>query len=382
MESIVRRESVMLFSRVARTWGAVAVLLVCGLSVDGADYLGLTPGTPALKSAGPLAFGPYGVLLVGDTKAAAIFAIDTGDVKGDPASVQWSIEGMEAKLAEVLSASADDIQIHDLAVNPLSGNAYLSVSVNGSDHLPALIRVDRSGDISQLSLEGVRFSKATLPNPPEDKVVGEGRRRGNRRDESITDLAFVNGQVIVAGLTSDPSPSNVRALPFPFRETSEGTRLEIFHGAHGRLEDYAPARTLVPFTIGGEPSLLAGFTCTPLVKISLPDLAPGTKVRGTTVAELGNRNRPLDMIAYKKGDKDFLLLANSSRGVMKISTEAIERQEGIDEKVPDGGTAGQSYETIDELAGVVQLDRLNDEQAVVLVQADSGAIALRTVALP
>jgi hypothetical protein len=371
-----------MLSRVAKTCGVVAIYFCSGLSVDAADYLGLKPGTPDMKSAGPLAFGPYGILLVGDTKAAAIFAIDTGDAKGDPAAVQWNIEGINEEVAIALNARAEDIQIHDLAVNPLSGNAYLSVSINGSESQAALMRIDGSGDIRQLTLEGIRFSKATLPNPPEDKVVGEGRRRGNRRDESITDLAFINGQVIVAGLTGDPSPSNVRALPFPFRETSEGTSLEIFHGAHGRLEDYAPVRTFVPFTIGGEPSLLAGFTCTPLVKIGLPDLAPGTKVRGTTVAELGNRNRPLDMIAYKKGDMDFLLLANSNRGVMKISTEAIERQEGINEKIPDGGTAGQSYETIDELVGVVQLDRLNDEHAVVLVQAEDGALSLRTVALP
>ena len=42
------------------------------------DRWGLTLGNPKLKSAGPLAFGPDGILLVGDTKAATVFAIDTG----------------------------------------------------------------------------------------------------------------------------------------------------------------------------------------------------------------------------------------------------------------------------------------------------------------
>ena len=44
---------------------------------------------------------------------------------------------------------------------------------------------------------------------------------------------------------------------------------------------------------------------------------------GTTIAELGNRNRPLDMIVYKKDGKEFLLMSNNSRGVMKIPTDGF-----------------------------------------------------------
>ena len=107
----------------------------------------------------------------------------------------------------------------------------------------------------------------------------------------------------------------------------------------------------MPFTIDGEPNILAGFTCTPLVKFPVKNSKPGKKVRGTTVAELGNRNRPLDMIVYKKGGKDYLLMANSARGVMKVSTKNIERTDGITEPVTGGGIAGQTYDTIKELEG-------------------------------
>jgi hypothetical protein len=55
----------------------------------------------------------------------------------------------------------------------------------------------------------------------------------------------------------------------------------------------------------------------------LASLKPGAKVTGTTIAELGNRNRPLDMIVYQKGGQDYLLMANNSRGVMKIPTAAF-----------------------------------------------------------
>ncbi len=79
------------------------------------------------------------------------------------------------------------------------------------------------------------------------------------------------------------------------------------------MEDYAAIRTFVPFTIDGQPSLLAGFTCTPLVRFPLEGLK-GEKVRGTTVAELGNRNTPLDMVVYEKGGEKFLLMTNSPAG--------------------------------------------------------------------
>ena len=49
------------------------------------------------------------------------------------------------------------------------------------------------------------------------------------------------------------------------------------------------------------------------MKIPVSDLKAGETVKGITIAELGNGNRPLDMIVYKKGGKDFILLANSKR---------------------------------------------------------------------
>ena len=111
-----------------------------------------------------------------------------------------------------------------------------------------------------------------------------------------------------------------------------------------------------------------GFQCTPLVKFPLKDFKDSESVRGTTLAELGNRNRPLDMIVYEQDGKDYLLLTNSVRGVMKISTDDIERSEGITERI--GGTAGQTYETIADLKGVEQMDRLNATHALVIAKSD------------
>jgi hypothetical protein len=50
--------------------------------------------------------------------------------------------------------------------------------------------------------------------------------------------------------------------------------------------------------------------------------------------------------------------------------------------VAGGGTAGQKFETVESLTGVLQMDKLNDTSALVLVQSEGGSVNLRTVALP
>ena len=353
----------------------IAGLLVSMSAAFGAEW-GLKEGTPELKSAGSLAFGPDGILFVGDSKSATVFAIGTGDTKGNPAKVELNVSGLNTKVAELLGANADKITISDLAVNPLTGNVFLSVAKAGS---AVLIKIAADGKLSQVSLQKVPMQKIELPNAPEDKEVVTKRGPSNPRGDSITDLAYAEGKVYVSGVAGG-SPSNVREIPFPFTDANAGTSVEIYHGAHGRLEDNAVVRTFLPINIDGEASLLAGFTCTPLVKFPVSSLKPGEKTRGTTVAELGNRNKPLDMIVYTKDGKDFLLMANSARGVMKITTEGITKNAGINS--PVSGTAGQTFETIKELEGVVQLDKLNSTHAVIVMQSASGSQDLRTIELP
>ena len=366
---------------------AVVALMATFSTVNAADW-GLKKGNADLMSAGPLAFGPDGILLVGDTKAATVFAIDTGDASGEPATISFAIKALNEKVADAVGGDAanvtiNDITINDIVVNPASGNLYISVSANGK---AALVRINATGKLSNVKLEGIGVASVALPNAPEDKVVGEGRRRGNARNDSITDLAYSDGKVLVSGVTPNPDGgqplSTVRELPFPLTTADSGVNVEIYHGAHGRLENYSTVRTFVPFNIDGKPSLLAGFTCTPLVRFDVKSLKSDKPVRGTTVAELGNHNRPYDMIVYEKNGESWLLMANSARGVMKISTKDIARSEGITEPISGGGVAGQKYETIKELQGVVQLDRLNDTHAIVLVQSEGGSQDLSTIELP
>ena len=341
-----------------------------------AELFGFKQGNVELRSAGSLTFGPSGVLFIGDAKAAKIYAVNTEDETTNTDRV-FNIENLNEKIGAVLDA--EQISIGDLAVNPETGNAFLSAGTNGKTEI---VRVSADGSVATLDLKKIAHSSVALPNAPEDKEVGEGRRRGNPRDKSITDITYTAGRVLVAGIAAGDSPSAVREFDFPFNESSAGFRVEIFHAAHGRSEDYAPIQTFVPFNIGGEPSLLAGYICTPLVKIPVGKIKTDTKITGTTVAELGNRNRPLDMLVYQQHGKNFLLMSNSSRGVMKISTEDLEKNTGLTDRVANGGVAGQSFETVEAMQDVVQLAKLDDQHALVVQQSGDSGMSLRSVPLP
>ncbi len=343
----------------------------------------MNEGKPAFKSMGPLAFGPEGILFIADTKAAAICAVATGDTTSASGAKPLKVESINQKIAGLVGTAADQILIDDMVVNPISRNVYLAVSRGrGPDAIPVLVRVKPDGQPEVVALDKVKFSRGELPDAPVDGVVGEGNRQSNPRQESITDIAFLEDRVLIAGLSNEEFSSTLRAIPFPFKTVSAGTSVEIYHGAHGRFETRSPVRTFVPFKVGNEPQLLAAYTCTPLVQFPIGELKPGAKIKGKTVAELGNRNRPLDMIVYQKDGKDYLLLANSSRGIMKISTDQIEKVDSIVAHVPDGGKRGLPYETIESWTNVDQLDRLDKLHAVVLRRGDGGSLNLESLPLP
>src|SRR4051812_48876503 len=104
---------------------ALAAVLCAGLTARGAE---LAKGTPDLKSAGALAFGPNGLLFVGDAQGAAIYAIDTGDRTADSAGGPIKVEAINEKIAALFGTEPREVLINDLAVNPASGKAYLSAS--------------------------------------------------------------------------------------------------------------------------------------------------------------------------------------------------------------------------------------------------------------
>jgi hypothetical protein len=332
--------------------------------------------SPSLTSVGPLAFAADGTLFAADNLAASVYALDLGTQATGAAPGAKGIDNLDQALASLLGTAATEIAITDLAVHPRSRNAFVSVMRGqGAAAAPALFRIDGNGKIDLVSMPALKFSKVDLPNAP---TAATGRR--NPRADTVTDMALVDGKLWVAGLSNEEFASKLRAIPYPFNTVDRGTSVEIFHGNHAAVETRSPVYTFVPYTVGGQANLIAGYLCTPLVKFALSGLKPGEKVRGTTIAELGAGNRPIDMLLYKKNGADFLLMSNTSRGVMKISTAGFATAAPITEPVttPTGGVA---FETVASMRGIEQMDLLDAQNSIVLARGQSG-VNLQVVPLP
>lgn len=348
---------------------ALAALAFVPAALAGDLTTGMKKGTPELKSAGALAFGPEGILFVADAPNATIFAIATEDTKA--AGVKSiSIPKIDEVIGGLLGIPGSDVVINDMKVNTASGNVYVSAARGkGPTAAAVLVKVDAEGKTTEVSLKDVMYSSVKLDN-----------KSKNPRNAAITSIAYHKGDLYVAGMTTEEWESNLKAIPFPFSESSsKGAGVQIYHGAHGAYETRAPIQTFMAYDIAGQTHLLASYQCTPLVKFPVSEIKKSDKVKGTTVAELGNRNRPLDIIAYSKDKADYALIANSARGVMKVALDGVDKIDGITSRIND--TAGLKYETIKALDGTLQLEKLNETTAVVIRKTDKGT-SLETVALP
>jgi hypothetical protein len=264
-----------------------------------------------------------------------------------------------------------------LRVNPISKNVYLSASRGrGPDAMPLVARVSGSGDVSLLSLDNIPHSSISLTDAP----ASDPSARRNPRMMTITDMNYVNGNLIVAGLSNEEWSSALRSIPFPFKAAKEGATLQIWHASHGQYETQSPVRTFVPYTISGQQYILAAYTCTPLVKIAVSDLQPGAKVKGVTIADLGSGNQPLDMVPYKKDGHDYILIANSSLGLLKLKADNLEGYKPIDSPTVTD-VAGVPYDKLGNFKNVQQLAQLDDSDAVILT-GKPGPFNLQTIALP
>ena len=359
----------------ARSVIVTLAVVSAGFTPAAPEALGVQQA-PTLQSIGPLAFGPNDVLFAADTQGATIYALDLGAAAKGGTPGARDVPQLDQKIAGLLGTEVAAITVTDLAVHPTTKNAFIAVMRGqGTDAKPALVRVDGEGKLEAVAFDELKVTSAALPNAPAANTTG----RRNPRTDSITDMTFVDGKLIVAGLSNEEFSSKLRTIAYPFASVEAGTSVEIYHGNHGQLETRSPVYAFVPYNVAGTPHLIAGYLCTPLVKFPVASLGNSQKVVGTTIAELGAGNRPLDMIVYKKDGNEFLLMSNTNRGVMKIPTDGFATAAPITTRI--GGTAGVAYETIQAMTGVVQMDLLDAQRSLVITRA-GGTLNLQAVALP
>lgn len=330
-------------------------------------------GDPGIESINALAFGPSGILFVGDAQKANVVAIDTKDTDASGETGNVNMNKVDEKIAALLGASVDDIQIVDMAVNPISQNIYLAV--RHSNGTPMLVKTDGQS-MEVMPMDEVSHSKVDLSNP----VAADAKDRRGRtlRRWAISDVAYHDGKLMVSGLSNEEFSSAFRSIPFPFKAKQMHASVEIYHAAHGRYETYAPIKTFMPFDLNGEPHIVASYTCTPLVLFPMSAVKAGEHTKGKTVAELGNRNTPLDIIQVEKDGASFFLMNNTSRPVMKIAVEDVAAfKDYLTEPVKGNSmTAGVDYISL-PYVNVLQMDTYGDG-VLMLQRRSNGDLALFT----
>lgn len=355
---------------------------------------GLEVGSPDLRSVGPIAFGPEGILFVADNVGAAIFALDVPD--GEPAAdaVAHDVERLDARLAAFLGAGREDVHIRDVAVHPGSGQVYLSVvRGSGSQATPVLVTVAADGSLADVSLEDVPFARMAIDDAPSEdderldaRVVPAGEPEGEElevrgitlrvareplRTTTVTDLAYVDGCLLVAGASNEEFTSSLRRIPFPFDGAAQTSSLEIFHVSHGKYETHSPIRSFVSYD--HDTSILATYTCTPVVQFSLGALEAGAQAKGRTVAELGAMNTPLDMVSYTRDGEEYLLVSNSRHPLLKLACRDIDVQEGLTTPTQPIGVPREELPH----AGVSRMAAVNGH-VLMLQRDDAGDLHLRS----
>jgi len=352
---------------------------------------GLAVGTPRLRSAGPIAFGPQGILFVADSRAAAIHAVAL-DLPMSEGPVD--VDRIDERLAAWLGTPVADVDIRGMAVHPGTHAVVLSVQRGRGDAAaPVLVHVAAGGALSEVSLQDVPFATARIDDAPaedderQDVRVLRDDESGNAqydargtilqlmreplRTITVTDIAFVDGTVVVVGASNEEFTSTLRQIPFPFQGTGSSSSLEIFHVSHGKWETHSPIRTLVAFD--DDLSVLASYTCTPVVRFSLRDLRGERSARGHTVAELGAMNTPLGMVAYRRNGEEYLLVSNSRHELYRLRRRDLDAQEALTTPKQPLGAPREAlpHQGVGRMA-------LLDEETVLMLQRIDGHLDLHS----
>ncbi|WP_394749058.1 hypothetical protein [Spongiimicrobium salis] len=334
---------------------------------------GFTTGDLNVGSINALSFGPEGILFIGDSKNAMIYALDTKDTENKSKSDRINIGDFDQKIAASLGTTVDKIRINDMAVNPISKQPYFAV--NTMDGTAVLLKLNGEA-IENVSLTAADHSKIELSNAI--AADAKDRRGRSRRVWAISDMKYHNGTVMVSGLSNKEFSSTFRSIPFPFKGSQDYASLEIYHAAHGKFETHAPIKTFDVITLENKEYLMASYTCTPLVLFPLEDLKQGKHMKGRTVAELGAGNSPLDMISFKKEGKPYFVMSNTNRPVMRMDYNTIANfKESLTEPVNDYIAVGVEYVSL-PMVNVLQLDNLDAENVVYLQRTSSGNLVLRS----
>lgn len=279
---------------------------------------------PPIRSVGTMAFVDADTLVVADWRGAQLHALELPAAPAAPPAA-FNLKNVSGAIATALHTRPDRLRFEGMAVRPGRELAYIALSVErrgGADiPAPALVSVDAAGKVGVVNLDTVRRSSVAIAQVPSaDQRLW---RDTPAAAFTVTDIAFHDRKLYVAGLSSASFASTLRVFDFPFQRTGAVASIEMYHPVHNQLETRAPIRKMVIATLDGEPTLVAAFTCSPLVTIPLKDLKDGAHVAAKTVAEFGWGSAPVGMVMFDAGQGPMVLLTHSHKSADLIAVSDI-----------------------------------------------------------
>jgi len=269
-------------------------------------------GLDTLQYSGSIAFSPEGVLFVGDNVGSAVFAYKTDPSKANPRDKEvkpFEIDQIDSAIARTINVNVSELQMNDMAVHPITHEVYISISIlNDGKVTPAVVEVSATGKITAVDLNAkdrteYKINDAPTPDqhfiqrawlvPDADKYAKKAETP--MRSMTIVDMKFHNGALYIAGISNEEFASTLRKAPYPFTGSASTTYVKIYHTSHAQYETRAPIRAMTFAEVDGKDTLVASYTCSPVVLIPVDELRDGAKVEGRVVGDMGN-GQPISMV--------------------------------------------------------------------------------------
>lgn len=280
-------------------------------------------GAPLL-SAGKMTFIDANTLVVADWRGGQLHTITLPPVApGSP--TPFNVKDVSGAISTALHTRPESLRFEDMAVRPGSEVAYITLSVDGTGAgdrpKPVLVSVDATGKVGRVDLDRGKRESVAIGNLP---ATNQRLWRDTPAASfTVTDMKFHSGKLYVAGLSNASFASALRVFDFPFKGGAAVSSVEMYHPVHNQLETRAPIRKMVITTLNGEPTLVAAFTCSPLVTIPLKDLKDGAHIAAKTVAEFGWGSAPAGMVIFDAGQGPMVLLTHSHKSADLVSVADI-----------------------------------------------------------
>jgi hypothetical protein len=296
------------------------------------------PARPSkVASVSAMTLAPDGRLVVADWRMGALHAL-TLPALAAAKEASFNVADLTSRLAGAYGVDEAAVRVTAAAMHGASQTAILALALGRTVDAPvAIALVGSDGAVTRLDVDAAISASQPLGDAPGDAALwGHQPARGLM----VTDIKAFGGELIVAGLTGATFSSTLRRVAYPFSGSVATAQVEMYHAVHNQIETRAPVRAFSIIDVEGEPTMLAAYTCTPLVTVPMKDLTDGAKARGKTIAELGFGNTPLDVVPFairhQGQTSNWVLVANSAKAAELIRLEdivAAAKAEGLSQPV-------------------------------------------------